>query len=115
VNDLQRNLSESGSEDIRRASVREEVIFLAFLVALMAGIAFFIVAVSDVAASRALPLTFVVGGGVVVVGGFLDAVNKMPYWYTPRQRTEAFRMSYVYAAAGIALVVLGIVLDSLLS
>jgi hypothetical protein len=115
VNDRQRIVSEADSEGIRRLGLREELVFLGFLVALMTGIGLFIVAVSDMAVSRALTLAFIVGGGVVVVGGFLDAVSKMPYWYTPRQRTEAFRMSYVYAATGIALMVVGIVVDSLFS
>jgi hypothetical protein len=57
----------------------------------------------------------VIGGAVVVIGGFLEAVNKMPYWYTPSQRRQAFRMSYVYAALGVLLVGAGVVLDIVLS
>jgi hypothetical protein len=115
VSDHRPDASHLAAGEVRPASLRHELIFLAALVVLLVVIALVIVAVSDVEASRAFPLTFVVGGGVIVVGGFLDAVDKVPYWYSPAQRNEAFRMSYVYAALGAAFVVVGIVLDSILS
>jgi hypothetical protein len=49
-----------------------------------------------------------------VVGGFLSAVEKVPYWYSPAQREAAYNMSYVYAALGIALIGIGMLLQTLL-
>src|SRR5262245_22568549 len=56
-------------------SMREEFIFLASLVALAAGIVLVVVALSEVEPSRAFPLAFVIGGSLVVVGGFLNAIE----------------------------------------
>jgi hypothetical protein len=114
VDDQPSDASELGPERFLSAGVRGEVIFLVVLAALMVAIALLIVAITDVEASRAFPLTFYIGGSVIVVGGFLNAVEKVPYWYSPAQREAAFNMSYVYAALGLALIGVGVALEFLL-
>jgi hypothetical protein len=96
------------------SEVRQSLIFVAFLSALLVVIALLIVALSDVEVARAFPLTFYVGGAFLTIGGFLSAVEKMPYWYSPDGRAQAYNLSYVYAALGVVFVALGILFDTLL-
>jgi hypothetical protein len=67
-----------------------------------------------VEASRAFPLTFYIGGCLVVVRGFLSAVEKVPYWYSTAQRDAAYNMAYVFAALGIVLIGIGMLLQVML-
>jgi predicted membrane channel-forming protein YqfA (hemolysin III family) len=101
VDDKPSDASELGPAKFLSAGVRGEVIFLVFLVALMVAIGLLIVAITDVEAPRVFALTFYIGGGVIVVGGFLSAVEKVPYWYSPAQREAAFNMSYVIRRFGM--------------
>jgi hypothetical protein len=114
VDDKPSDASELGPARFLSTGVRGEVIFAVSLVTLMVAIALLIVAITDVDASRAFPLTFYIGGSLIVVGGFLNAVEKVPYWYSPAQREAAYNMSYVYAALGIALIGIGMLLQTLL-
>jgi hypothetical protein len=114
VDDRPSDASELATPKFLSAGLRAEVIFLAFLVALMVAIAVLLVALTDVEPSRAFPLTFYVGGCLVVVGGFLSAVEKVPYWYSAAQRDAAYNMAYVYAALGIALIGIGMLLQIVL-
>jgi hypothetical protein len=106
--------SELGPDRFMSAGVRGELIFLVFLAALMGVIALLIVAFTAVQASRSFPLTFYIGGSLIVVGGLLSAVEKVPYWYSPHVRDAAYNMAYVYAALGVALIGVGLLLETLL-
>jgi hypothetical protein len=114
VDDKPSDGAELGGLKFQSAGVRGEVIFFTSLVALMVAIALLLVALTDLEASRAFPLTFYAGGSLVVVGGFLSAVEKVPYWYSPAQRDAAYNVAYVYAALGIVLIGIGMLLQIML-
>jgi hypothetical protein len=95
--------------------LRRFVVILAILCALVATAALLAVAFTDTSPARALALAFYAGGALITVGGFLNVSSyESPEWYTPDVRQEAFGMSFAYAAFGLVLIGVGVVLDTLL-
>jgi hypothetical protein len=102
------------------AGLKRIVIVLVILVGLVAGAALLLVHFSDTATSRAFPVAFFVGGAVIALGGFLGAttgpsLDWMPergYGYEDRQ--QGLNRSVVYGGFGVALIVVGAVLDAYL-
>lgn len=91
---------------------------LLILVDLVAAAAVALVHFSGMEASRALPLAFFAGGSVVALGGFLGAstgpsADFMPVrGYDAEDRRQGLSNSVVYGAFGVALIVIGAVLDA---
>jgi hypothetical protein len=102
------------------AGLKRIVIVLVILVGLISGAALLFVHFSDLAASRAFPVAFFVGGAFIAVGGLLGAttgpsLDWMPeggYGYEDRQ--QGLNRSVVYGGFGVALIVVGAVLDAYL-
>jgi hypothetical protein len=95
------------------AGLKRIVIVLAILVALIAGVALLLVRFADMEASRAFPLAFFLGGAFIALGGFLGATTG-PSWdyYELDDREYWLNNSIVYGAFGVALIVVGAVLDA---
>ncbi|HEV8602340.1 MAG TPA: hypothetical protein VGQ68_02985 [Gaiellaceae bacterium] len=97
------------------SGLRRFILILALLAALLGGAALLLVQLSDTEPSRAFPLAFYLGGAVITLGGFLHAAgSSAPYYFEREEREAAFTMSFAYVAFGVALVVIGAVLDSVL-
>lgn len=102
------------------AGLKRSLIVLVILSALIAGAALLVVHFSDMEASRAFPLAFFAGGALITLGGFLGATSGpstdwMPEGgYDYEDREYGFNNSFVYGAFGIALIVVGAVLDAYL-
>jgi hypothetical protein len=100
------------------AGLKRIVIVLAVLVALVAGVALLIVQVSDLEASRALTLSFFGVGAFIALGGFFSGTSGpsedwMPIGgYDAEDRAHGVNTSIVYGAFGVALIVVGFVLDA---
>jgi hypothetical protein len=110
------------------AGIGRILIVLVLVSAALVGVALLFIQFADMTASRAFPLAFFLGGALITIGGFLGATTgPMPTgfpqggalireagYYTVGQRQRALSNSVVYAAFGIALIVVGAVLDAYL-
>jgi hypothetical protein len=95
--------------------LRRFVVILAALCALVAAAALLVVAFTDIDGPRALTLAFYAAGALITVGGFLNVTSyESPEWYTPDERQAAFGMSFAYAAFGLALIGVGVLLEAVL-
>jgi hypothetical protein len=107
------------------AGIRRMLIVFVLLSAAVAGVALLIVQLSDMKASRAFPLAFYLGGALIALGGFLSAqtgqVTGLPWGRGAlpaerglgyEEREKALNNAIVYAGFGIALIVVGAVLDA---
>jgi hypothetical protein len=102
------------------AGLTRIAITLVILVCLIDGAALLLIHFSDMDAARAFPLAFFAGGAFITLGGFLGATtgpsfDSMPeggYGYDARAR--GISISVVYGGFGIALIVVGAVLDAYL-
>ena len=102
------------------AGLKRIVIVLVILAGLISVAAWLLVHFSDLAASRAFPLAFFVGGASIALGGFLGAttgpsLDWMPeggYGYEDRQ--HGLNEALVYGGFGVALILVGVALDSYL-
>jgi hypothetical protein len=109
------------------AGIRRMLIVFIFLSAAVVGAALLIVLFSGMKGSRAFPLAFFLGGALIAVGGFLSAqtgqITGLPWGpgalppaqgYSFEERETAFSNAVAYAAFGVALIVVGAVLDAYL-
>jgi hypothetical protein len=66
--------------------------------------------------ARALTLSFLLGGVLILAGGFFSSAAPVDtdYWYDVSDRERTISNTFVYAAIGIVLVLIGIVLDQAL-
>jgi hypothetical protein len=102
------------------AGLKRIMIVLVILVGLIAGVALLLVHFSDMAASRAFPLAFFAGGAFIALSGFLGAatgpsVDWMPEGgYGHEDRQQGLNNAVVYGGFGVALIVVGAVLDAYL-
>jgi hypothetical protein len=102
------------------AGLRRAFVILLLLVAATALVAWLFVWLGDADPARAFPLTFILAGALLAVGGFLGATTgPMAYWvpeggFGQGAKEHAVNMSFVYGAFGIVLVGIGILLDAIL-
>jgi len=100
------------------AGLKRIAIILVVLSALIVAVALLIVQFSDMDASRAFPLAFFVGGAFIALSGFFSGTTGpsqdwMPEGgYDSEDRASGVNSSIVYGAFGIALIVVGAVLDA---
>ena len=81
----------------------------------IAGIAVLIVWLGHSSSSRVFPLAFYPGGVLLGAGAVFGGTGTFEAEYWDRAgREHAFNMSFVYAAFGVALIGVGVLLDSLL-
>jgi hypothetical protein len=106
--------------EVLLAGLKRIAITLVILVGLIAGAALLLVHYSDMETSRAFPLAFFAGGAFLALGGFLGAttgpsVDWMPEGgYDYEDRARGLSNSAVYGGFGIALIIVGAVLDAYL-
>jgi hypothetical protein len=104
--------------EVLLGGLKRIAIVLAILGALLTGIALLLVHYSGMAASRAFPLTFYAGGAFLALGGFLGAsTGPSTDWipirgYDYQDKARGMNNSFVYGAFGVALILVGAVLDS---
>jgi hypothetical protein len=102
------------------AGLKRIAIVLALLLTLISVAALLVLHFSDTTASRVFPLAFVVGGAFIGLSGFLGATTGpsadwMPEGgYDHEAREQGLNNSLVYGAFGVALIVVGFVLDAYL-
>ncbi len=101
--------------DVLLHGLRRFVLISAGLGGGIALIAVLILWLGDASASRVFPLAFYLGGAMfgaaAVLGG--TGVYEAEYW-DRAEREQAFNMSFVYGAFGVALIGVGVLLDSVL-
>ena len=106
--------------EVLAAGLKRIAITLVILVGLIAGVAVLLIHFSDMEASRAFPLSFFLGGAFLTLGGFLGATTRPAFdWmsetgYGYDARAHGLSNSVVYGGFGIALIVVGVVLDAYL-
>jgi hypothetical protein len=104
--------------EVLLAGLKRIVIVLVILCALLTGAALLLVHYSGMAASRAFPLAFYAGGAFLALGGFLGAstgpsMDWMPVrGYDSQDRVRGVNNAVVYGGFGVALIVVGAVLDA---
>jgi hypothetical protein len=100
------------------------VLILAVVALLTAGLALLLIAVWEVNAERAFPLTFYLAGAFLAIGGFLGmaggspqagALIRDPGHGDFQERLRAQNRALVYGSVGVGLLVIGGLLDTLLS
>ena len=102
------------------AGLKRIAIVLIILVALVMGVAVLMVQFTDMEGSRALTLAFFGCGVFIALGGFLTGTaGPSRDWmseggYDAEYRARAVNSSIVYGAFGVALIVVGAVLDATL-
>jgi hypothetical protein len=66
--------------------------------------------------ARAATLSFLLGGVLILAGGFFSSAAPIDtdYWYDVSDRERTISNTFVYAAIGIVLVLIGIILDQAL-
>jgi hypothetical protein len=102
------------------AGIRRMLFILALLVGLVALAGVLIVQFSDTQPARAFTLSFYLGGALIAGGGVLGATTGPSADWMPAggfdraERDRAFNMSFVYGTFGVALIAVGVLLDSLL-
>ena len=66
--------------------------------------------------ARAVTLSFLLGGVLILAGGFFSSAAPIDtdYWYDVSDRERTISNTFVYAAIGVVLVLIGIVLDQAL-
>jgi hypothetical protein len=100
--------------------LRRVVIILALLVGLIALVGLLLVEFKGTKPARAFPLAFYLGGALIAGGGVLGATSGPSRNWRPvggfdrAEREHAFNMSFVYGFFGVALIGVGVLLDSLL-
>jgi hypothetical protein len=109
------------------AGIRRMLIVFVLLSAAVVGAALLVIQFSDMKAARAFPLAFFLGGALIAFGGFFSAqtgqITGLPWGpgalppersYGFEERKRVFGNAVVYAAFGVALIVVGAVLDAYL-
>jgi MFS family permease len=102
------------------AGLKRIAIVLAILLTLISVVALLVVHFADTTASRAFPLAFFAGGAVIGLGGFLGATTGPSADWMPEggfdheAREQGLNNSVVYGGFGVALIVVGAVLDAYL-
>ena len=102
------------------AGLKRIAITLVILVGLIAGAAVLLIHFAGMDASRAFPLAFFLGGAFITLGGFLGATTGPAFDWMPEAgygydaRAHGLSNSVVYGGFGIALIVVGAVLDAYL-
>jgi len=102
------------------AGLKRIAIVLAILLTLISVVGLLLVHFSDMTAARAFPLAFFAGGAFIGLGGFLGATTGpsadwMPQGgYDHADRERGLSNSAVYGGFGIALIIVGAVLDAYL-
>jgi hypothetical protein len=95
-------------------------VILVILFVLAALVALLAMHFTDAEAARAFPLTFYLGGAVIIVGAVLGATSgPSPDWmpeggYSREEREQGFSSSFAFVAFGVALLGIGVLLDSVL-
>lgn len=91
------------------------VIVIALLGGLAAALAALTVWQTETAPARAFMLSFVLLGALIIAGGFFSSAADMgtDYYYEAVDRESRVSSSFVYVAVGVALLVTGVVIDSL--
>ena len=103
---------------VLRAGLKRIAIVLIILFALVMGVALLMVQFLDIERSRALTLAFFGCGAFIALGGFLtgttgSSADWMPEeGYDAEDRAQAVNASIVYGAFGVALIIVGAVLDA---
>ena len=102
------------------AGLKRIAIVLAILLILISTAALLLVHFSDTSASRAFPLAFFAGGAFIGLSGFLGATTGPSADWMPEggfgheAREQGLNNSVVYGGFGVALIVVGAVLDAYL-
>jgi hypothetical protein len=102
------------------AGLKRIAVVLAILLTLISVVALLLVHFSDLEASRAFPLAFFGGGAFIALGGFLGATTGPAMEWMPEggygheDRQQGLNNSVVYGGFGVALIVVGAVLDAYL-
>jgi hypothetical protein len=105
-------------KEVLVAGLKRIVVVLVILCGLLTGAALLLVHYRHMTTARAFPLTFYGGGAFLALGGFLGAstgpsADWMPVrGYDYQDRARGVNNSFVYGAFGVALIVVGAVLDS---
>ena len=92
-------------------------LIVTLLSGLVVGIALVVVWRTDADFERTIALAFLLGGVLLLAGGFLSstvAPVQTGYYFENPDRERAVSNTFVYAAIGIVLVLIGIVLDQAL-
>ena len=106
--------------EVLAAGLKRIAITLVILVALITGVAVLLMHFAEMEASRAFPLAFFAGGAFLTLGGFLGATTGPSFDWMPAggygydARARGINNSVVYGGFGIALIVVGAVLDAYL-
>jgi len=70
---------------------------------------------SDASSSRVFPIAFYIGGALLGASAFLGGTGTYePEYWNRRERERAFNMSFAYAAFGVVLIGIGVMLESVL-
>jgi hypothetical protein len=90
------------------------LIIVALLAALAAGIALLLVRGTDIAPARAFTLAFILLGALITLGGFFSSAADMgtEFYYDAGERDSRVSSAFVYVSVGVALLVAGVVIDS---
>jgi hypothetical protein len=90
------------------------LIIVTLLAALAAGIALLLVRGIDMAPARAFTLAFILLGALIIVGGFFSSAADMgtEYYYDSQERESRVSSAFVYVSVGAALLVAGLVIDT---
>jgi hypothetical protein len=105
--------------EVLLAGIRRVVIILVLLVGLIALVGLLLVEFKGTKPARAFPLAFYLGGALIAGGGVLGATTGpmygMPAVRLSRAEHEhAVNWSFVYGGFGVALIAVGVLLDSVL-
>jgi hypothetical protein len=104
--------------EVLLAGLKRIALVLVISCALLTGAALLLVRYSDTAASRAFPLVFYGGGALLALSGFAGAttgpaMDWMPMrGYDYEDRVRGMNNALVYGFFGVALIIVGAVLDS---
>jgi hypothetical protein len=102
-------------EAIARGLVRF-TLTIVLLSALLAGVAVLLVQFTDMEFARAVTLSFLLGGVLILAGGFFSSAAPVDtdFYYETPDRERMISNTFVYAAIGVVLVLIGIALDQAL-
>jgi len=102
-------------EAIARGLVRF-TLTIVLLSAVVVGVAAALWWLADMDFRRAVALSFLLGGVLILAGGFFSSAAPIDtdYWYDVGDRERVVSNTFVYAAIGVVLVLIGVVLDQTL-